>query len=206
MGRQTGPKCRQCRTEGAKLFLKGSKCLSAKCPFAKRGYAPGMHGQKQRRVSEFRMRLREKQKAKRIFGLSERQFRKYYEMASSVKGSTGDTLMRLLETRLDNVIYKISLAASRSQARQFVNSGHIAVNGKKVDIPSFAVAEGDVITVKEKSQPFVKTVLEKAGERTVPAWLSFDADKMEAKVVAMPKREEMDALIAEHLIVEFYSR
>lgn len=206
MGRHTGPVCKQCRAEGAKLFLKGEKCLSAKCPFGKRAYAPGQHGQGQKRVSEFGLRLREKQKARRIYGLGERQFRHYFEIASKSKGSTGGKLMELLERRLDNTVWRMGLAVSRAQARQMVRDGHISVKAKKVNIPSYSVATGEVITVREKSMPNIKKRIEESKERTVPSWLSFDPEKLEGRILSLPKRSDMDSLIEESLIVEFYSR
>lgn len=206
MGRHTGPACKMCRREGAKLFLKGDKCSSPKCPFDKRSYAPGQHGQAAKRLSEFGLRLREKQKARRIYGLSERQFRHYFALASKSKGSTGEKLMELLERRLDNVVWRMGLAASRNQARQMVRDGHLAVNGRKVNIPSFSVKTGDMINVKEKSRPSMKKIVEGMKEKTGPAWLSFNKDTLEGKVMNIPQRSEMDSLVEERLIVEFYSR
>ena len=206
MGRHTGPVCKQCRREGVKLFLKGEKCYSAKCPFVKRSYAPGQHGQATKRPSEFGVRLREKQKARRIYGLSERQFRRYFQLASKAKGNTGGKLLELLERRLDNVIWRVGLAVSRSQGRQFVRDGHIKVNGRKVSIPSFSVKAGDILSVREKSAENVKKIIEKTKERTVPGWMSFDTEKFEGKIEMIPQRQDIDALIEEHLIVEFYSR
>jgi len=208
MGRHTGPVCKLCRREGAKLFLKGEKCYGAKCPFGKRAYAPGQHGQvkTQKRLSEFGIRLREKQKARRIYSIGERQFRRYFELADASKGDTGEKLLELLERRLDNVLWRMGAAQSRSQARQFVRNGHVIVNGKKVNIPSFSVKVNDVITFKEKAANFVKKVVESVREKSAPEWISFDKNKIEGKVVSMPRRAEIDALIEEHLIVEFYSR
>ncbi len=206
MGRHTGPSCKLCRAEGAKLFLKGDKCASAKCPFGKRSYPPGQHGQGKKRVSEFGIRLREKQKARRIYSLSERQFRHYFEIAAQSKGSTGEKLLELLERRLDNVLWRLGVAASRAEARQIVRNGHILVNGKKVNIPSFSVKTDNVITVREKSKGFVKAIIEKLKDRTVPSWLVLDSEKLEGKIVSVPKRSDIDALIEEQLIVEFYSR
>ena len=206
MGRHTGPKCKSCRSEGAKLFLKGERCYGAKCAFAKRAYRPGQHGQAQKRMSEFALRLREKQKAKSIFGLSEKQFRNYFEAASISKSSTGEKLLELVERRLDNVVFRLSIASSRQEARQLVRNGHVAVNGKKVNIPSFCVKQNDVVGIKDKSKERIKLSSEKLAEKMPPSWLSFDREKLEGRVVAYPKREEMDSLIAENLIVEFYSR
>ena len=206
MGRHTGPKCKLCRSEGAKLFLKGDRCYGAKCAFARRGYRPGQHGQAQKRMSEFSLRLREKQKAKRIFGLSEVQFRNYFELASKSKTSTGEKLLELVERRLDNVVFRLAMASSREEARQLVRNGHITVNGKKVNIPSFCVKVNDVIGVKELSAGKMKVRLEKLSERQAPSWLSYDSEKMQGQVMSYPRREEMDTLISENLIVEFYSR
>lgn len=192
---------------GRKLFLKGEKCTSAKCPFTKRGYGPGQHGQaRKRQPSEFGLRLREKQKARSIYGLGERQFRHYFATASKTKGDTGTKLMELLERRLDNVIWRMAIAESRAQARQMVRNGHIRVNGKKVNIPSYSVKAGETVTVKDKSAEFVKKIVEKIKDRTQPAWLTLDRDKLEGRVVSIPKRDDIDALIEERLIVEFYSR
>lgn len=207
MGRHTGPACKQCRREGAKLFLKGEKCYGAKCPFAKRPYAPGHQGENRKaRISEFGLRLREKQKARRVYGIGERQFRNYFEAANKSKGNTGSKLMELLERRLDNVLWRMAAARSRAEARQTVRNGLLRVNGRKVTIPSFQVKPGDVLTFKEKYSGSLKKILEGIKDRAVPAWVSFDGDKLEGKVVSVPKREEIDALIEEHLIVEFYSR
>lgn len=207
MGRHTGPSCKLCRREGAKLFLKGEKCATAKCPFSKRSYAPGQHGQTVKRsISEFGLRLREKQKARRIYGISERQFRRYFENASTAKGSTGEKLLELLERRLDNVIWRSGLASSRYEARQIVRNGHVLINGKKVNIPSFTVKQGDLISVKEKSHEFIKKIIESIKDRTAPGWITMDTEKLEGKVNAIPKRDDIDALIEERLIVEFYSR
>lgn len=207
MGRHTGPSCKLCRREGTKLFLKGEKCATAKCPFAKRGYAPGQHGQaKKRNISEFGLRLREKQKARRIYGISERQFRGYFEHASKSKGSTGEKLLELLERRLDNVVWRAVLAASRAEARQIIRNGHILINGKKTDIPSFMVKEGDKISVKEKSHGFIKKIIEGIKDRSVANWISIDPVSLEGSINSIPKRDDVDALIEERLIVEFYSR
>ncbi|MEK7376116.1 MAG: 30S ribosomal protein S4 [Candidatus Margulisiibacteriota bacterium] len=206
MGRHTGPKCKLCRAEGGKLFLKGERCNGGKCAFAKRAYRPGQHGQAQKRMSEFALRLREKQKAKSIFGLSEKQFRNYFEAASISKSSTGEKLLELVERRLDNVVFRLSMASSRQEARQLVRNGHVKVNGKKVNIPSFCVKLNNSIGIKDKSKERIKLTSEKLAEKPVPSWLSLDRENLEGSVVAYPKREEMDTLIAENLIVEFYSR
>lgn len=206
MGRHTGPSCKLCRREDAKLFLKGEKCYSAKCPFSKRSYAPGQHGKTPKRLSEFGIRLREKQKAKRIYGLSEVQFRGYFEKASKMKGATGTKLLELLERRIDNVIYRLALASSRMQGRQLVRHGHILINNRKVNIPSFTVKVNDSISVRTDSVDPLKKEMEKISERAVPQWLSFEKESLKANILSIPKREEIDALIEEHLIVEFYSR
>lgn len=210
MARYTGPVCRQCRREGTKLYLKGDKCYSDKCPFAGRSYAPGQHGQGQARkkVSEYGIQLREKQKARRIYGLLEGQFRTYFEKAERQKGITGENLLITLERRLDNVVYRLGFANSRNQARQLVRHGHFTVNGHKVDIPSYLLKADDVIQVKEgsKESPLLKEIAEGVGHKTVPAWLEVSASDMSGKVVRYPTREEIDVPIQEHLIVELYSR
>lgn len=209
MARYTGPVCRQCRREGAKLYLKGDKCYTDKCPFTRRGYAPGQHGQNNRRKpSEYGIQLREKQKARRTYGILERQFRTYFEKADRQKGITGENLLVLLERRLDNVVYRLGLAGSRTQARQLVRHGHYTVNGKRVDIPSAQVKAGDVVQVAEgsKSSPIIKEIGEALAHKTVPAWLELSAADMSGKVVRYPTREEIDLPIQEHLIVELYSR
>lgn len=210
MARYTGPVCRQCRREAAKLYLKGDKCYSDKCPFSRRSYAPGQHGQGQARkkVSEYGIQLREKQKARRIYGILERQFRTYFEKAERMKGITGENLLVLLERRLDNVVFRLGFAASRTQARQLVRHGHFQVNGHRVDIPSYLIKPGDVIVVAESSKesPLIKETAEGLSTKTVPAWLEMSAADMSGKVVRYPNREEIDAPIQEHFIVELYSR
>lgn len=210
MARYTGPVCRQCRREAAKLYLKGDKCYSDKCPFSRRSYAPGQHGQGQARkkVSEYGIQLREKQKARRIYGILERQFRTYFEKAERMKGITGENLLILLERRLDNVVFRLGFAASRTQARQLVRHGHFQVNGHRVDIPSYLIKPGDVIAVAENSKesPLIKETAEGLSAKTVPAWLEMSAADMSGKVVRYPNREEIDAPIQEHFIVELYSR
>ncbi len=211
MARYIGPVCRLCRREGQKLFLKGERCLSLKCAMEKRAYPPGMHGkgsQFQHKASDYALQLREKQKAKRIYGVLERQFRRYFQEALRSKGLTGATLLIMLERRLDNVVYRLGLADSRAQARQLVRHGHFAVNGKKTDIPSFLVKVGDVITVRERSRKttYFKEILERLGERMVPEWLNFDRETLTARVVALPTRDQIDVTLNEQLIVEYYSR
>jgi len=211
LARYTGPVCRLCRREGQKLFLKGERCLSPKCALEKRPYPPGMHGkggQFQHKASDYALQLREKQKAKRIYGVLERQFRRYFQEALRSKGLTGATLLIMLERRLDNVVYRLGLADSRAQARQLVRHGHFAVNGRKTDIPSFLVKVGDVISVRERSQKttYFKEILERLGERMVPEWLHFDRETLTARVVALPTRDQIDVALNEQLIVEYYSR
>ncbi len=207
MARYTGPVCRLCRREGCKLFLKGDRCFSEKCGFTKRPVAPGQHGQSRKKASEYGIQLREKQKVKRAYGMSEKQFRSYFELAAKQRGVTGAYMLMLLELRLDNVIYRMGVGDSRAQARQFVLHGHITVNGKKVDIPSYRVSVGDVIAVKAKSAGTerFKQIAEQAG-KPVPKWLSVAEGGLSASVVALPEREDMDLTIEEHLIVELYSR
>ncbi len=208
MARYTGSVCRLCRREGCKLFLKGEKCYGAKCPLDLRHTVPGEHGQaRQRKMSEYGMQLREKQKAKRTYGVLEGQFHKYFEEADRQKGITGENLLVLLERRLDNVVYRLGFGVSRPQARQIVRHGHIRVNGKKVDIPSFLVSTGDVITIREKSaeSDHFKALREGTG-KVMPQWLTIDAAELKATVNALPKREDVDMSIQENLIVELYSR
>ena len=207
MARYTGPSCRQCRREGQKLFLKGERCYSTKCALEKRSYPPGQHGQNRRaKVTEYGLQLREKQKAKRFYGLMEAQFRNYFDKAAKKKGLTGENLLIMLEARLDNVVFRMGFASSRKEARQLVTHNHFTVNGKKVNIPSYQVSAGDVIKVKEKStsSPKFKEVREMS--ITTPSWISVDTDKLEGRVLAMPLREEIDTPVAEHLIVELYSK
>ncbi|MFZ5641721.1 MAG: 30S ribosomal protein S4 [Bacillota bacterium] len=208
MARYTGPVCRLCRREGAKLYLKGDRCYSDKCAIDRKGYAPGQHGQGRKKVSEYGLQLREKQKARRMYGILENQFRNYFAKADRQQGITGDNLLRLLERRLDNVIYRIGFGASRAEARQLVRHGHFTVNGRKVNIPSFQVKVGDVITVREGSRdvPRIKELVEQAARKTPPAWLELDTDQFTGKVVALPSRDQIDAPLEEHLIVELYSR
>jgi len=206
MARYTDASCRLCRREGQKLFLKGERCYSTKCALEKRNYAPGQHGQSRKKMSEYGLQLREKQKAKRFYGLLETQFRNLFDKAAKRKGMTGENLLIMLESRLDNVVFRMGFASSRKEARQLVNHGHFTVNGKKVDIPSFEVKAGDVIKVKEKSTSSPKFKEIKEMTISVPSWITVDVDKLEGKVVAMPKREDIDTPIEEHLIVELYSK
>lgn len=209
MARYKDSVCRQCRREGVKLFLKGERCYSEKCAITKRPTPPGQHGQtRQRKPSEYGIQLREKQKCRRAYGVLESQFRKYYDMASNMRGVTGENMLCLLERRLDNVVYRLGLAKSRPMARQIVSHGHILVDGHKVDIASFLVKPGMVISVREKSRDseYFKEVRENGSGHESVAWLELDAENLTGKVVTMPKREDIDLSIEEHLIVEFYSR
>ena len=207
MARYTGSVCRLCRREGCKLFLKGDRCYSAKCSFTKRPVAPGQHGQSRKKLSEYGVQLREKQKVKRAYGMQEGQFRSYFEDAVKMKGVSGANLLSLLERRLDNVVYRMGIAESKPQARQFVLHGHITVNGKKVDIPSFRVKAGDVIAVKESSasKERFKQISEQSA-RPLPKWLTFDLEQLKGTVVALPDRDDIDLTIEEHYIVELYSK
>ena len=208
MARYTDSVCRLCRREGTKLFLKGEKCFSAKCAVSTRPTPPGQHGQaRQRKPSEYGLQLREKQKARRAYGLLEGQFYRTYERASNMKGVTGENLLSLLERRLDNVVYRAGLAASRPQARQLVLHGHFTVNGQKVDIPSYEVELNDVIAVKAKSKDVELFKAAREGSsRVVPKWLTVNADELTATVSALPAREDIDFSLQENMIVEFYSR
>lgn len=206
MGRHTQAVCKLCRREGDKLYLKGEKCYTPKCPLSRRSYAPGVHGKAPVKLSEYALRLREKQQARRVYGLSERQFKNYFLKAAQRPGITGEILLQLLERRLDNVIYRLGFSSSRQEGRQLVRHGHILVNGRKVNIPSYEVKIGGLITVKPKAIDRIKKTLEKLGDRKPPAWLNLDTQTLEGKVAALPRRQEIDTLVEEHLIVEFYSR
>jgi small subunit ribosomal protein S4 len=208
MAKYTDAKCRLCRREGCKLFLKGEKCYKTSCPFEKRPVAPGQHGAGRHKVSEYGQQLREKQKTKRIYGVLEKQFRGYFDAADRMKGVTGENMLSLLERRLDNVVYRLGFAPSRSTARQLVTHAHFTVNGKNVNIASFQVKEGDVIAVKETKRDSKYFEAFKSTEKTtnVPKWLEYDAEKLAGKVVALPKREDIDSQIQEYMIVELYSR
>lgn len=209
MARYTGAVCRQCRREGQKLFLKGDRCYSDKCGVDRRPFAPGQHGQaRNKKLSEYGMQLREKQKTRRYYGVLESQFAKYYEMAANKKGVTGENLLSILESRLDNVIYRLGFAMSRPEARQLVRHGHFLVDGHKTDIPSYLVKPGQTIVLRDKSRGLskFKGCLEANGSRPAPKWLDFDKNTLIAKVVAMPLREDIDLPIEEHLIVELYSK
>lgn len=208
MARYKDEQCRICRREGQKLFLKGNRCYSDKCSVTRRNYAPGQHGQKRTKLSEYGTQLREKQKTKSFYGVGEKQFRSYFEMASRKKTITGEALLTILESRLDNVIYRIGFGVSRPQSRQLVTHGNIEVNGKKVDIASYLVKPGDVISVREirRDNPVVKANVEAGGARPVPEWLEVDNEKLSAKVVRLANRDEIDLPVEEHLIVELYSK
>ncbi|MBO5398189.1 MAG: 30S ribosomal protein S4 [Clostridia bacterium] len=208
MARYKDEQCRICRREGQKLFLKGSRCYSDKCSVTRRNYAPGQHGQKRTKLSEYGTQLREKQKTKSFYGVGEKQFRGYFEMASNKKGITGTNLLQILESRLDNVVYRLGFGASRAQARQMVTHGNFEVNGKKVDIASYLVKAGDVISVREirKDNPVIKANVEAGATRPVPEWLELNSEKLSGKVVRLVNREEIDLPVEEHLIVELYSK
>lgn len=208
MARYTGPHCRLCRREGLKLYLKGDRCYTGKCAIDRRSYAPGQHGQGRKKISEYGIQLRAKQKARRIYGVLEKPFRNYFEHAERQGGVTGENLLRLLERRLDNVIYRLGLGSSRVEARQLVLHGHFTVNGKKVNIPSFQVRVGDEIAVREasKASPRIKELIERSADRTPPAWLEYDGQEAKGRVVALPNRDQIDVPVEEHLIVELYSR
>jgi small subunit ribosomal protein S4 len=196
-----------CRREGQKLFLKGERCYSTKCAVDRRSYAPGQHGQSRRvKITEYGLQLREKQKAKRFYGLMEAQFRNYFDKASKKAGLTGENLLIMLETRLDNVVFRMGFASSRKEARQLVTHNHFTVNGKKVNIPSYQVSAGDVIKVREKSASSPKFKEIRDMSISTPSWISVDTDKLEGKVLSLPLREEIDTPVAEHLIVELYSK
>jgi small subunit ribosomal protein S4 len=208
MARYTGADCKLCRREKMKLYLKGAKCDSPKCPIEIRPYPPGEHGRNRPRESEYLLQIREKQRAKRVYGVLEKQFHNYYEEATRGRGKTGENLLRILESRLDNVVYRAGFAKSRDMARQIVKHGHILVNGHKVDIPSYRVTPNDIVDVREKSLEMTPFVVARAetGERTVPAWLEVLPDKMRILVHTLPARTQIDTLVQEQLIVEFYSK
>jgi small subunit ribosomal protein S4 len=208
MARYTDASCRLCRREGEKLYLKGERCTTNKCAISRRSYAPGQHGQGRKKLSEYGLQLREKQKARRYYGVLESQFRKYFNMAVKKEGITGENLLQILELRLDNVVYRMGLGVSRKEARQLVRHGHFAVNGRKVNIPSYLVKVGDVISVREKSRSSskIKDNAELAASKPATQWIEYDADNLTGKVVALPSREDIDLPIKESLIVELYSK
>jgi small subunit ribosomal protein S4 len=206
MARDTSPQCKQCRREGQKLFLKGERCLTDKCGFERRAYPPGDHGRGRQKQSEYRVQLREKQKARRYYGVLEGQFRRYYDKASRQSGITGEHLLNLLERRFDNVLVRLGFAASRRQARQMVRHGHWTINGRRVDIPSYQVREGDIVALKAGSpaEPLIREATELTAQ--VPAWLQADHDSLTAKVLRKPERREITTPVQEQLIVELYSK
>ena len=208
MSRYKDAQCRICRREGQKLFLKGARCYSDKCSVSRRNYAPGDHGQKKSKLSEYGTQLREKQKTKAYYGVGEKQFRKYFDMASNKKGVTGENLLQILESRLDNVVYRLGFGTSRAEARQFVNHVQFDVNGKKVDIASYLVKPGDVISVREnkKDNSTIKVNVEENAVRPVPVWLEKNNETLSGKVIRLASREDIDIPIEEHLIVELYSK
>lgn len=208
MSRYTGAVCKLCRREGKKLFLKGARCYSGKCALERRSYAPGQHGQSRKKTSEYGLQLRAKQTAKRYYGVQESQFHKYFLMAERKQGVTGENLLRICESRLDNVVYLLGWANSRAEARQLVTHGHFTVNGRKVDIPSYLLKAGDALGIKASSMDSekFKAVLEANDARPVPQWLDLDKENVTAKVIALPERDQIEAPVEEHLIVEFYSK
>lgn len=208
MARYTGASCKLCRREGQKLFLKGERCYGGKCALSRRAYAPGQHGAAKKKLSEYGVQLREKQKAKRFYGILESQFRNYFEMADSKKGITGEVLLQLLESRLDNVVYRMGFGSTRAEARQLVTHGHFTVNGKRVNIPSYLTKVGEAIEVCESSRKSVrfKEILDMTGSKVVPKWIEVDQENLKGRVVAVPAREDIDLPVQEHLIVELYSK
>ena len=208
MARYTGAVCRLCRREGQKLFLKGERCYSEKCSVGIRAYAPGQHGQGRKKSSEYGLQLRAKQTARRFYGVQENQFHHYFEIAERKPGITGDNLLRILESRLDNVVYRVGFASSRAEARQLVGHGHFEVNGKRVDIASYLLKAGDVVSICEKARGLdkIKAVVEANSARPVPQWIDVDREALTAKVINLPNRDQIDAPVEEQLIVEFYSK
>lgn len=207
MARYTGPSCRLCRREGAKLFLKGDRCYGGKCAFTKRPNPPGQHKQMRRKVSEYGLQLREKQKIRRVYGVLEGQFRSYFDKASKKRGVTGENLLQLLECRMDNTVYRMGFGESRAQARQLVLHGHFQVNGRRVDIPSYQMKAGDVVTVASGSRDIeVFKALREGASRPLPQWVELKADELEGRISALPQREDIDMSFSEHLVVEFYSK
>lgn len=208
MARYRGSVCRLCRREGEKLYLKGERCYTDKCAIERRAYPPGEHGQGRIKLSEYGLQLREKQKVRRVYGILEKQYRNYFAKAENMPGVTGENFLQLLERRLDNTVYRMGFATSRNEARQFVLHGHILINGKKVNIPSYQVDVDDVIAVKDSSRKGkrFKDVFDYNSEITIPDWLSVNLEKAEGKVISLPTREDIDYPVEEHLIVEFYSR
>ncbi|WP_447973037.1 30S ribosomal protein S4 [Nitrospira sp. Kam-Ns4a] len=208
MARYRGPVCRLCRREGVKLFLKGSRCMTEKCAIERRSYPPGQHGQGRQRVSEYSAQLREKQKLKRIYGLQERQFRGVFGKAERKRGVTGEQLLRLLECRLDNIVYRLGFASSRKEARQLVSHGHVLLNGRKTDVPGYLVKPGDVVQIRQRSRDLlqIKAALDAVDGRGVPGWLELDRAAFQGTVRALPTKEEIQLPVNEQLVVELYSR
>lgn len=208
MARYTDAVCKLCRREGKKLFLKGARCYTGKCALERRAYAPGQHGQGRKKSSEYGMQLRAKQMTRRYYGVLEGQFEKYYEMATKKPGKTGEELLSILETRLDNVVYRCGWASSRAEARQLVVHGHFTINGKRVDIPSYLTTEGEVVAIAEKSRSLdkIKGVIEENASHPIPKWLEVNRDAFEGKIIATPVREDIDLEVDETLIVELYSK
>ena len=208
MARYTGAVCKLCRREGKKLYLKGDRCYSSKCSIDRRNYAPGQHGQSRKKASEYGTQLRTKQTARRYYGINESQFRKYFAMAEKQAGMTGENLLRICESRLDNIVYLLGWASSRAEARQLVTHGHFVVKGKKVDIPSYLCKAGDVLSIKKKrlDSEKIKAVLEANASRPVPQWLEVSNEANTAKVTALPERDQIAVPVEEHFIVEFYSK
>jgi len=206
MARCTGADCRECRREGCKLFLKGERCTTKKCAMERRPVAPGQHGTSRKKATEYGTQLREKQKVKKAYGILEKQFRRYFEEADRMKGVTGETMLSLIERRLDNVVYRLGIGASRSEARQIVNHCQITVNGKTVNIPSYQVKVGDVVAVKENKKDLDMFKKLKDMKMVMPKWLEFNAESLTGKVIALPARDDIDLNIKEHLIIELYSR
>jgi small subunit ribosomal protein S4 len=211
MARYRGPVCKLCRREGDKLFLKGDRCYTAKCAFERRSYPPGLHGRRaqfRRKVSDFGLQLREKQKARRMYGVLERQFRRYFREAERRRGLTGENLLQILESRLDNIVYRLGFASSRAQARQLVRHGHFEVNDRKTDIPSYLVKPGDRIAVRDRSKDrvYFKDLVAEMEHHFLPEWLSVDVETLSGRVLALPTREQIEVPINEHLVIEYYSR
>lgn len=206
MAKYSGAHCRKCRREGEKLFLKGDRCYTDKCAAERRNYAPGPHGQKKSKLSEYGLQLREKQKVKQIYGILEKQFKRYFYIAKRMKGVTGSNLLQLLESRLDNVAYRSGFASNRRQARQLVNHGHFTVNGKKVNIPSYLVRPGDIIAIKESSRELVQDSISRVEHRGIPNWIEMDIKNLKGKILHLPTREEVALPVQEELIVELYSK
>ncbi|MCI5714315.1 MAG: 30S ribosomal protein S4 [Firmicutes bacterium] len=206
MAKYTGADCKICRREGCKLFLKGERCLTKKCSFERRPNVPGVHGAARKKITEYGLQLREKQKVKRAYGLQEKQFRGYYEKASTMRGKVGENMLSLLERRLDNVVYRMGIGASRAESRQIVNHGHITVNGKNVNIPSYLVNVDDVIAVKENKRDLAMFKDLKDVKVVMPKWLEFDNSKLTGKINALPQRDDIDLNVQEHLIIELYSK